>query len=152
LGTRSVPRRFVWYYKVNRELRDYDPDIEVEPGIALLAVLLGWIVIFIFAWVSVYRTGDRIQQAQTTSGANERCNGWLGILFYLAVSTWSTTSRSSIRSGIDTGTLRRERSSDVATLFLLAWLLWAEGGLLCGGHYGRDHGGVDRHGKAPRKG
>ena len=74
---------FVWYYKVNRELRDYDPDIEVEPGIALLAVLLGWIVVFIFAWVSVYRTGDRIQQAQTASGANERCNGWLGILFYV---------------------------------------------------------------------
>jgi drug/metabolite transporter (DMT)-like permease len=74
---------FVWYYKVNRELRDYDPDIEVEPGIALLAVLLGWIVIFIFAWVSVYRTGDRIQQAQTTSGANEPCNGWLGILLYI---------------------------------------------------------------------
>jgi drug/metabolite transporter (DMT)-like permease len=74
---------FVWYYKVNRELRDYDPDIEVEPGIALLAVLLGWIVVFIFAWVSVYRTGDRIQQAQTASGANERCNGWLGILLYV---------------------------------------------------------------------
>jgi drug/metabolite transporter (DMT)-like permease len=74
---------FVWYYKVNRELRDYDPDIEVEPGIALLAVLLGWIVIFVFAWVSVYRTGDRIQQAETTSGANERCNGWLGILLYM---------------------------------------------------------------------
>ena len=34
-------------------------------------------------WVSVYRTGDRIQQAQTTSGANERCNGWLGILLYM---------------------------------------------------------------------
>ena len=74
---------FVWYYKVNRELRDYDPDIEVEPGIALLAVLLGWIVIFVFAWVSVYRTGERIQQAETTSGANERCNGWLGILLYM---------------------------------------------------------------------
>ena len=74
---------FVWYYKVNRELRDYDPDIEVEPGLALLAVLLGWIVFFVFAWVSVYRTGDRIQQAQTTSGATERCNGWLGILFYI---------------------------------------------------------------------
>jgi drug/metabolite transporter (DMT)-like permease len=74
---------FVWYYKVNRELRDYDPDIEVEPGLALLAVLLGWIVFFVFAWVSVYRTGDRIQHAQTTSGATERCNGWLGILFYM---------------------------------------------------------------------
>jgi drug/metabolite transporter (DMT)-like permease len=74
---------FVWYYKVNRELRDYDPDIEVEPGIALLAVLLGWIVIFVFAWVSVYRTGDRIQQAQTASGVDERCNGWLGILLYM---------------------------------------------------------------------
>jgi drug/metabolite transporter (DMT)-like permease len=74
---------FVWYYKVNREQRDYDPDINVDPTLALLAVLLGWIVIFIFSWVSVYRTGDRIQQAQTTSGANERCNGWLGLLLFI---------------------------------------------------------------------
>lgn len=74
---------FVWYYKINREQRDYDPDINVEPGTALAAVLVGWLVIFIFAWVSIVRSGNRIQQAQTISGANERCNGWLGLLLFI---------------------------------------------------------------------
>jgi drug/metabolite transporter (DMT)-like permease len=74
---------FVWYYKVNREMRDYDPDVNVDPALALFAVLLGWIVVFVFSWVSTVRAGNRIQQAQTTSGANERCNGWLGLLLLI---------------------------------------------------------------------
>ena len=30
---------FVWYYKINREARDYLGDEDIKPGIALLAVL-----------------------------------------------------------------------------------------------------------------
>lgn len=48
----------VWYYKVNREARDFDRRIEVSPGLALLAVLIGWIII-VPPFVSVYRTGGR---------------------------------------------------------------------------------------------
>ena len=28
----------VWWYKINREVRDFDPSIEVSPGTATLAV------------------------------------------------------------------------------------------------------------------
>jgi drug/metabolite transporter (DMT)-like permease len=74
---------FVWYYKINREQRDYDPDINVDPTLALLAVLLGGFLFFPIAWVSIVRAGNRIQQAQNTAGANERCNGWLGLLLFI---------------------------------------------------------------------
>jgi hypothetical protein len=74
---------FVWYFKINREVRDYNPDINVDPTAALLAVLLGGLFCQIFAWVSTVRAGNRIQQAQNTSGANERCSGWLGLLFFI---------------------------------------------------------------------
>jgi len=74
---------FVWYYKINREQRDYDPDINVDPTLALLAVLLGGLFFFPIAWVSIVRAGNRIQQAQNTAGANERCNGWLGLLLFI---------------------------------------------------------------------
>lgn len=74
---------FVWYYKVNREVKEYDGDINVDPTLALLAFLLGGFFFFPVAWVSVYRTGDRIQQAQNASGATERCNGWVGLLLFI---------------------------------------------------------------------
>ena len=48
----------VWYYKINRELRDA-AGVAVSPGVALLAVTLGWIVI-VPPFVSWYRTFGRI--------------------------------------------------------------------------------------------
>jgi drug/metabolite transporter (DMT)-like permease len=74
---------FVWYYKINRELRDY--GIEVDPTGALLAVLIGWIII-IPPFVSFYRTADRILQAQEKSGASERISPLLGLLLFIFVS------------------------------------------------------------------
>ena len=34
---------FVWYYKVNRELRDA-AGVNVSPVVALLAISIGWVV------------------------------------------------------------------------------------------------------------
>lgn len=70
---------FVWYYKVNREARDFDPRIKVDPLLALLAVLLGWIVI-VPPLVSIYRTGTRIAAMQRAAGLPGSCNGWIGLL------------------------------------------------------------------------
>ena len=50
---------FVWYYKINREARDFDENIDVEPVLSLLALLIGWIII-VPPFVSIYRTGERI--------------------------------------------------------------------------------------------
>jgi hypothetical protein len=74
----------VWYYKVNRELRDA-AGIDVSPGIALLAVTLGWLVL-VPPFVSWYRTFDRIVTAQRAAGVTGEASPILGfVLFVLAV-------------------------------------------------------------------
>jgi uncharacterized protein DUF4234 len=74
----------VWYYKINRELRDTSA-IDVSPGVALLAITLGWIVI-VPPFVSWYRTFERIVQAQDGAGVVNEASPILGfILFVIAV-------------------------------------------------------------------
>lgn len=65
----------VWYYKINSELRDFNPSIQVRPGMALLALFVP-----IAGWVSVYNTGKRIGQAQQLAGLDSTCSGSLGLL------------------------------------------------------------------------
>lgn len=74
----------VWYYKINRELRDA-AGIAVSPGVALLAVTLGWIII-VPPFVSWYRTFERVAEAQRGAGLAQEASPVLGfILFVLAV-------------------------------------------------------------------
>lgn len=65
----------VWYYKVNRELRDFDPTIEVKPGLAVLAMFVP-----IAGWVSIVHTGKRIAHAQQSAGLPATCSGGVGLL------------------------------------------------------------------------
>jgi hypothetical protein len=53
----------VWWYKINREVRDFDQRIEVSPGAAVLALFPG-AVILVPPYVSVWNTGDRIRRVQ----------------------------------------------------------------------------------------
>ena len=71
----------VWYYKINRELRDAG-GIDVSPVVALLAVSLGWIVI-VPPFVSWYRTFERIVAAQRTAGTSGEANPILGFILYV---------------------------------------------------------------------
>jgi uncharacterized membrane protein YidH (DUF202 family) len=73
----------VWYYKVNRELRDA-AGIEVSPIVAAMAISIGWLIV-IPPFVSWYRTFERIRRAQQQAGTSE-VNSILGfILFLVAV-------------------------------------------------------------------
>jgi Domain of unknown function (DUF4234) len=65
----------VWYFKINRELRDFHPSIQVKPGLALLALFVP-----IVGWISVYNTGMRIAQAQQIAGLGSPCSGALGMV------------------------------------------------------------------------
>jgi uncharacterized protein DUF4234 len=71
----------VWYYKVNRELRDA-AGIDVDPFVALLAITIGWLII-VPPFVSWYRTFERIQQAQRQAGLTSEVNPILGFILYL---------------------------------------------------------------------
>jgi Domain of unknown function (DUF4234) len=73
----------VWYYKINRELRDYgratdSPELGDSPLISLLAISIGWVVV-IPPFVSIYRTFGRIATAQRVAGIAEEASPLLGL-------------------------------------------------------------------------
>ena len=71
----------VWYYKVNRELRDA-AGASVSPVVALLAITVGWIVI-VPPFVSWYRTFVRIAEAQRAAEVTNEVNPILGFILYV---------------------------------------------------------------------
>ncbi len=79
----------VWYYKINRELRDLgratgqEERLGRSPFTSLMAITFGWLIL-VPPFVSMYRTLKRIQAAQEISGtAGEPINVWLGFVLYL---------------------------------------------------------------------
>ena len=73
-----------WYYKVNDEARRYLRDDSIRPGISLLAMLLGWIVI-VPPFVSGYRTAERVLRMQERSPAKEKMNAAIALIFLLLI-------------------------------------------------------------------
>ncbi|MER7959920.1 DUF4234 domain-containing protein [Streptomyces sp. NPDC096030] len=73
---------FVWYYKINREARDFDERTESDPVMSLLAITLGLLII-VPAVISIYQTGVRIAQMQRSAGTTPTCNGWIGLALSL---------------------------------------------------------------------
>jgi len=69
----------VWYYKINDEARRYLRDDSIKPGIALLALLPGAILI-IPPFISYYHTGERIQRMQEKAGLSSTLSPALFLL------------------------------------------------------------------------
>jgi cbb3-type cytochrome oxidase subunit 3 len=82
----------VWWYKANRETRDFDNSIKVTPGLAVLA-LFGF---YIGYFITVFNTGKRISKAQAAAGLQPTCNSWLGLLLIFALSTHSAYYQSEL--------------------------------------------------------
>lgn len=82
---------FVWYYKINRELKDLGRKRQVQglgdsPGTSLLAVTLGALIIVpaIMSWIGTYK---RIKLAQQVVGVHpaDQMNGWIVVLGYALI-------------------------------------------------------------------
>jgi Domain of unknown function (DUF4234) len=76
---------FYWYYKVNDEIRRYEKDDSVRPGIALLAVTLGWLII-VPPFISVYNTSKHIVRMEERAGVTQVLSPALNIVLLLVVS------------------------------------------------------------------
>jgi hypothetical protein len=70
---------WVWYFKINDEARRYLRDDTIRPGISLLAVTLG-ILILVPPFVSVYRTGQRIVRMQENAQVQQHTEPVLGVV------------------------------------------------------------------------
>lgn len=76
---------FYWYYKVNDEIRRFEKDETVRPGIALLAITLGWIII-VPPFLSVYNTSKHIVRMEERVGVSQTLSPALNIVLLLVVS------------------------------------------------------------------
>jgi hypothetical protein len=75
---------FYWYYKVNDEIRRFQKDENVRPGIALLAVTLGWLII-VPPFISVYNTSLHVVQMEQRAGIQQELSPALNVLLLLVV-------------------------------------------------------------------
>jgi cbb3-type cytochrome oxidase subunit 3 len=80
-----------WYYTINREVRDYDRSIEVEPGLSVLAQFVP-----IVNFVSIFRSGERINTAQRSAGSTAQCSPLVGFLLVFVLGTWIVYYQSQI--------------------------------------------------------
>jgi hypothetical protein len=72
----------VWYYKANRETRDM--GVTANPGTSVLAITLGAFIL-VPPFVSIYKTGERIAQAQLAAGMPQTCNPALVLILWIFV-------------------------------------------------------------------
>lgn len=74
----------VWWYRINRELRDFGrargQDLGQNPTNSLLALFPGSLIV-IPPLVSYWRGGERIQAAARLAGI-EPLNGWIAIILF----------------------------------------------------------------------
>jgi hypothetical protein len=77
-----------WWYKINDEARRLDPSIKVSPVVALLALFPGGLLI-VPAFVTVYRTGNRIRSMQKAAGMNPDLLPIIGLLLMFVFSTYA---------------------------------------------------------------
>lgn len=82
----------VWWYRINRELRDYGRskgyDLGQNPTASLLALFPGGLII-VPALITYWRGTQRVQGAARVAG-EEPINGWIALVLYvfIAVGFW----------------------------------------------------------------
>jgi hypothetical protein len=76
---------FYWYYKVNDEIRRFEKDNTVRPGMALLAVTLGWFLI-VPPFISVYNTSLHVVHMEERAGIAARLSPAINVVLLLVVS------------------------------------------------------------------
>ena len=78
----------VWWYRINRELRDYGRargyDLGQNPTSSLLALFPGGLVV-VPALITYWRGTKRVQGAARIAG-KEPPNGWIALILYLLIS------------------------------------------------------------------
>ena len=61
---------FVWYYKINDELRRAENDEGISPTRSLMAMVFGWVII-VPPFIAMYNTAKHVQSLETRRGVGQ---------------------------------------------------------------------------------
>jgi uncharacterized protein DUF4234 len=73
-----------WYWAINDELRRYERDETIRPGIALLAVTLGWFLI-VPPFISMYNTSLHLVKDQQRLGIAQQLSPAINVILLLFI-------------------------------------------------------------------
>jgi hypothetical protein len=73
-----------WYYTINDELRRFERDDTIRPGIALLAVTLGWFLI-VPPFISMYNTSLHVVKDQQRLGIQQQLSPAINVILLLFI-------------------------------------------------------------------
>jgi len=79
---------FVWYYKINDEARRYLRDESIRPGMSVLAVTLGALVL-VPALISIWNTAGRIRRMQDNADVDQKIEPILGLVAVFVAGLWT---------------------------------------------------------------
>lgn len=68
----------VWYYKINKEIKEHDPAQEFSPGLATVAFFIP-----IANLVSAYNTASRIKRMQKSDGSQDLISPILALILFI---------------------------------------------------------------------
>jgi Domain of unknown function (DUF4234) len=74
---------FVWYYKINNELRRSENDQTISPGRSVLAMTLGWALI-LPPFIAMYNTAKHVRAMEARLGVQQGVEPSFTILFLVA--------------------------------------------------------------------
>jgi hypothetical protein len=91
---------YVWYYKIHREMAEFDRRRVVPvAGPMLVLLFLGWTIVA--PLVSLYNTGNRIADAQRAAGLRPTCNAGIGLLLCFVFGLVSLYYQSELNKIVD---------------------------------------------------
>jgi hypothetical protein len=61
---------FVWYYKINDELRRAENDEGISPTRSLMAMIFGWLII-VPPFIAMYNTAKHVQSVEGRRGVGQ---------------------------------------------------------------------------------
>ena len=76
---------FVWYYKINDELKRFQQDDTMSPMRSLMAMIFGWIII-VPPFIAMYNTAKHVRSAEEGAGIQQQLEPALVLVIMLVFS------------------------------------------------------------------
>ena len=81
---------FVWYFKINDEIKAFERDESMSPTRSLMAMIFGWIII-VPPFIAIYNTAKHIQAMEQRTGSQQTLEPALAIVLLAVFSVGNTT-------------------------------------------------------------
>jgi hypothetical protein len=62
---------FVWYYKINVELQQFEKDETMSPTRSLMAMVFGWLII-VPPFIAMYNTAAHVRSSEQRAGIQQQ--------------------------------------------------------------------------------